>query len=271
MKLLLTSVIFGLGIQAVAVLPGLTTDTNTIDFAFVGQIGGASGVLIGPNTVLTARHVGAGTFTLPGVGVFSVLSGSVINHPTDDLTIFKINTGATILTDFADVNVNAIVSPTPITMVGFGGTGNLNGLGTGYSVLGGSSAGIRRKGIGTVEGTVLVDEPGFRLESYYAPLRQNGDAALAGGDSGGGWFLNSGSGRKQLVGINSWIGTFGTGTDWNFSTDPSNFFASGAVNLSEYNGWLVSNGVQVVPEPGTIAVLGFGAALIARRRKKQVN
>jgi hypothetical protein len=268
MRLLAVISVFGLGMSAMAILPGSTSDVNTSDFAFVGQVNGASGVLIGSDTVLTARHVGAGAFTLPGLGTFSVVSGSAINHPTDDLTIFKINTGSTTLTDYAEVNVNAFGGPTTVTMVGYGSTGNLNGLGTGYSVLGSSSAGIRRKANGTVEGTVLVDEPGFRVHSLYAPLRANGDAALAGGDSGGGWFLTGTSGRKQLVGINSWISTFGTGTNWNFSSDPNNFFASGAANLSQYNGWLVSNGVQVVPEPTTMLVLGVGAVLVARRKKK---
>lgn len=260
-------VAFGLSASAFSVAPGLVGDSNTSDFAFVGQVNGASGVLIGSDLVLTARHVGAGAFSLPGIGTFNVVAGSVINHPTDDLTLFRIDTGSTPLTNYAQVNVNKVAANTAITMVGFGGSGPLNSVGTGYDI--NIAAGTRRKAPGLVEGTVLVDEPGFRLHSLYSPLRSNGQGALVGGDSGGGWFLQDGSSRAQLVGINSWIGTFGTyNSFFTFSNDPNNFFASGAVDLSEYNGWLVQNGASVVPEPGTLTVLALGSMLALRRRRR---
>lgn len=251
---------------ALAVAPGLPTDVNSSDFAFVGQLNGASGVLVGPDLVLTARHVGAGSFSLPGVGTFSVVAGSVVNHPTDDLTLFRINTGSTTLTNYAQINTALVTANTSITMVGFGGSGNVNALGTGYDIS--IASGVRRKATGIVEGTVMVSEPGFQLASLYAPLRSNGQAALVGGDSGGGWFLQDGSSRPQLVGINSWIGTFGTFTqNFAFSSHPENFFASGAADLSAYNGWLVANGASVVPEPGTLTVLALGSLLALRRRR----
>ncbi|MEI7577405.1 MAG: trypsin-like serine protease [Armatimonadota bacterium] len=250
-----------------SVAPGLPTDVNTSDFDFVGQVNGASGVLVGANTVLTARHVGAGTFTLPGIGTFNVLAGSVKNHPTDDLTLFQIDTGSTTLTNYAQINVNRVAANTAITMVGFGASGVLNGSGTGYDIT--ISAGTRRKATGIVEGTRMVEEPGFRLASIYSPLRSNGQGALVGGDSGGGWFLQDGSSRPQLVGINSWIDNFGTFSSWfQFSNHPTNFFGSGAADLSEYNGWLVQNGASVVPEPGTITVLAIGSLLALCRRRK---
>lgn len=259
---------FALGLSAFSfsVAPGLPTDINTSDFAFVGQVNGASGVLVGANMVLTARHVGAGTFTLPGIGTFSVVAGSVQNHPTDDLTLFRIDTGATTLTNYAQINVNKVAANTAITMVGFGASGVLNGLGNGYDIT--ISAGTRRKANGIVEGSILVDEPGLRLKSIYSPLRSNGQGALVGGDSGGGWFLQDGSARPQLVGINSWIGTFGTfSSNFAFSNHPTNFFASGAADLSEYNGWLVQNGASVVPEPASLVAIGCGLSLLARRRR----
>jgi hypothetical protein len=258
----------GVSSSLLGVAPGLPTDTNTSDFGFVGQLNGASGVLVGSDVVLTARHVGAGTFTLPGVGTFSVVPGSVKNHPTDDLTLFRIDTGATTLTNYAQVNVNRVAVNTAVTMVGFGGSGVLNGAGTGYDITIG--AGTRRKATGIIEGTRLVDEPGFRLSSIYAPLRANGQGALVGGDSGGGWFLQDGSARPQLVGINSWIDNFGTFSSWfQFSNHPTNFFGSGAADLSAYNGWLVDNGASVVPEPGSLLVIGVGLSVLARRRARQ--
>jgi hypothetical protein len=260
-------IVLGFTASSLAVAPGLLTDTNTSDFGFVGRMNGASGVLVGSDLVLTARHVGAGAFTLPGIGTFSVVAGSVKNHPTDDLTLFRINTGATTLTNFAQINVNKVAASTAITMVGFGGSGVLNGSGTGYDIT--IASGTRRKATGIVEGDVFAEEPGLRLSSIYAPLRSNGQGALVGGDSGGGWFLQDGSARPQLVGINSWIGTFGTFSSFfSFSNHPTNFFASGAADLSAYNGWLVQNGASVVPEPGTLTALALGSLLALRRRRQ---
>src|SRR4051812_20151895 len=59
-------------------------------FDFVGQINGASGVVVAPNWVLTARHVGSGTFTVNG---FSQTPDQVFNTdgtggaPNSDLTL----------------------------------------------------------------------------------------------------------------------------------------------------------------------------------------
>ncbi|HLO97594.1 MAG TPA: hypothetical protein VK171_03270, partial [Fimbriimonas sp.] len=122
-----------LPLSAFAVVPGSLSDVNTPDFEFVGQIGGASGVLVGPDLVLTAKHVGAGTFTMPGFGSFGVVGGSVINDPNSDLTVFRINTGGNVL-PFATVDVSDMNFGDTVTMVGFGSSGQLNGAGTGYDV-----------------------------------------------------------------------------------------------------------------------------------------
>lgn len=259
-------VVLSLACSSLAVAPGLATDLNTSDFAFVGRVNGASGVLVGSDLVLTARHVDAGTFSLPGVGTFNVVPGSVRHHPTDDLTLFRIDTGAVSLTNYAQINVNRVAANTAITMVGFGGSGVLNGSGTGYAInIGG---GTRRKATGIVEGTVFAEGSGIRLQSIYSPLRVNGQGALVAGDSGGGWFLQDGSSRPQLVGISSWTGKFGTfPSDYSFSNHSANFFASGAADLSAYNGWLTQNGASVVPEPGTLTVLALGSLVALRRRR----
>lgn len=258
--------IFGLGglflpLSALAVVPGLSTDTNTSDYQFVGQVNGASGVLIGSDLVLTAKHVNGGNFTLPGFGTFNLVGGSIVNDPNSDLTLFRINVGSTIL-PYATINVDHLTAGDAVTMVGFGGFGNVNGAGTGYDTFGAN--GIRRKGVGNYEFTDYIDEPGFLAgSSLIAPLRQNGQAALAGGDSGGGWFKNG-----YLVGTNSFIGTYGNGNNYMFSNSNQDFFVSGAISLADNVGFLRANGVAMVPEPASMMAIGLGVAALLRRRKK---
>jgi hypothetical protein len=259
---------FGFAATSLSVAPGLPTDTHTSDFGCVGFFGGASAVLVGPDLILTAKHVSGLSVNFPGLGTFSAINGTVREHPTDDLKLFRINTGSITLSNYAQINTASVAANTGVTMVGFGGSGSVNLAGTGYDIYIG--AGTRRKASAIVEGKVYVEEPGvLKLHSLYAPLRTNGQGALVGGDSGGGWFLNDGSARPQLVGINSWIGTFGTyNSNFTFSNDPNNFFASGAADLSAYNGWLVQNGASVVPEPGTLTALAVGSLLAIRRRRR---
>lgn len=260
--------LFGLGglflpLSAFAVLPGSSSDTNTTDYNFVGQIGGASGVLVGPNMVLTAKHVGAGTFTLPGFGSFSVVANSAVSDANSDLTLFRIDVGSTIL-PYATIDVSAMHAGDTVTMVGYGLSGSLNGSGTGYDV--NVAGGVRRKANATYEFTDYIYDPGSNYLAGYsliAPLRQNGQAALAGGDSGGGWFRNG-----YLVGTNAFIGTYGNGQDFVFSNSSTDFFCSGAISLSDNVLFLRNNGVAMVPEPASMAILGLGIVPLLRRRKR---
>ena len=252
-----------LPLSALAVAPGSTSDTNSSDFAFVGQIGGASGVLVGPDLVLTAKHVGAGTFNMPGYGSFAVVGGSAVSDPLSDLTLFRINVGANVL-PYATIDVSAMHAGDSITMVGFGGSGVLNGFATGYDITIG--AGTRRKADAIYEFTEYVfDAPSNYLagNSLIAPLRHNGQGALVGGDSGGGWFRNG-----RLVGTNAFIGTWGNGANFFFSNSNTDFFASGAISLSDNAAFLRDHGAAVVPEPASFAVVGLGVLALIRRKRK---
>jgi hypothetical protein len=264
MKLFFIAVSTLSGSLAFAIAPGLNTDLNTSDYGYLGTVNGASGVLVGSDLVLTAKHLGVSNgsiFSLPGGSSFGIVAGSVINHPTDDLTLFRIN-GTT--SSFANVDLSTVNAGTSVTMVGFGGSGTLNSAGNGYDI--NIGAGVRRKGTAIVEGSVFVTDNGTNLGwSLVAPLRSNGQAALVGGDSGGGWFRGS---SNNLVGINSWIGSFGAGVDYRFSNSNTDFFASGGIELSRYSTWLTTNGVSAVPEPASCLVLTLGALVMLRKKKK---
>ena len=251
-----------LSISALAVVPGSTSDTNTSDYQFVGQVNGASGVLVGSDLVLTAQHVNGGTFTLPGFGSFAVVANSIVNDPNADLTLFRIDVGSMVL-PHATIDVSPMNFGDTVTMVGYGLTGHLNPTSTGYDV-DANSGGVRRKADAQYEFTDYISQPGY-LGGYtlFAPLRHNGQASLAGGDSGGGWFRNG-----KLVGTNAVIGTYGNWSDFYFSSSNTDFFASGAISLSDNVQFLRDNHVSFVPEPASCVALGFGALVLLRRRKK---
>lgn len=253
-----------LPLSVLAVVPGSVSDTNTSDFEFVGSLNGSSGVLVGPDLVLTAKHVGAGTFTLPGFGSFGVVGGSVINDPNSDLTVFRINTGGNVL-PYATVDVSPMTFGDTVTMVGFGSSGTLNGAGTGYDV--NIAGGIRRKGNAIYEFTEFVTSPEYHAGwSLISPLRENGQAALAGGDSGGGWFRDG-----KLVGTNAFIGDVGEAPWYIFSQSQTSFFVSGAISMEAQADFLRSSGVAVVPEPASLIALGLGVCAMLRRRRRAVS
>ncbi len=100
------------------------------------------------------------------------------------------------------------------------------------------------------------------------------EALIAGGDSGGGDFVWSGS-EWLLTGVHSWGwqfcgGRLTTPNSCDFGTANSSSWGdiSGSTAVYSHVGWI--NQVTGVPEPGTWAMMGLGLAAVAgaaRRRK----
>ncbi|MFY9233731.1 MAG: trypsin-like serine protease [Fimbriimonadaceae bacterium] len=228
-----------------AVAPGQEGDTDALEFRSVGKVFSASAVLVGPDLVLTAKHVGMGQFRLPFYGNFDPV-GQPMVEPSSDIMLFRIDNRGMQL-PYTPVLGNPVPDGAQISMVGYGVSGILNGSGTGYDMS--LPRGPRRWANAIVDRTEYMDYgsfvPGYSLISI---LRQNGQGALANGDSGGGIFQTI-NGRDYVVGINSFIDVWG---NWNggqaylFSLSDTNYFASGAVSLAHYATWLRANGAIVV-------------------------
>lgn len=276
-RFVVVGLVFSLAVSGWSVIATTsTTLPNPADttWQWVGQMNGASAVAIGPRTVLTAAHVGAGSFVL-GSNTYTALN-SFVNPDSPDLLLVNLNQT---LPGFYNVATSAPLNST-ITMVGFGGSGVVNATNTGYNQTIG--AGTRRAGQNTLDDFQFVGTIGNSHLSYIASA---GDAVLVSGDSGGGWFNSSG----QLIGINSFIFNLTSGytgappplpdfgfasanPGWSFPAGGVNipagtaYFGSGAIDVTASNirTWITTN---AVPEPTSMLAIGLGLAALARRRK----
>ncbi len=175
--------------------------------------------------------------------------------------------GGTLARDFAllrlssDPGVAAIGMTTRTDLAGmtslFAGYG-YHGVGNNPNL---SFDGVRRAAYNTIDGHVNFGTNQDFWQTTFQTPTQSGvlplEGTTAGGDSGGGFFVNDG-GTWRLAGCTSW------GTEANSSYGDLAYFTTLHTNID----WISqTSGIQAVPEPGTIA-LGLGiAGLIARRRK----
>jgi len=214
---------------------------------YVGTVNGASGVYLGNGWVLTAGHVGAGTFTLDGTSYdlmagTGTVEGFSSGAATADLTAFKLATSP-------DLPPLAIATTLPLPL-----SNNQSGS---KIVMIGYGGGAESWGFDTVTGTgdpISVDDATYLskdFETAYGKTTDGthsatDDAVLIPGDSGGGDFVyNSATGKWMLAGINEAV-----------ETDDSYM-----VQLDDYASQI--DATSGVPEPAGVLPAGAGLALLA--------
>lgn len=241
----------------------LTPDQS---WSFVGSMGDASAVAIGPHTVLTAGHVAADDFVL-GSQTYrfssSTMAPSVKGHAVD-LRVVQLSDTLPGWYQLA----KSVSTKSTVTMVGYGQTGVVNSAASGYAITNGLDE--RRAGQNTISSKTTTSSG----PSLIAMLDKAGRAALAGGDSGGGWFVNG-----KLVGISAFTYTKDVRKP-SYGFAKKAYFGSGAIDLtnSTISKWLQANTsrgmpiesvhTRAVPEPGSLLGLSLGAVCLARSRKR---
>ena|SRR5208282_1621821 len=251
---------------------GETGGNYVTGWNYVGQINGDnSATYLGDGWVLTAAHVGAGSFDLNG-NAYAEIAGSAqsISNSSGiaDLTLFRINTTSTtngtvlglpqLTLSTSDPIAFAFgVSGSGVVMVGYGGG---QGETWGFNTVTQINQPISLQGASYVSndfftalGTTTYINPGG---SGSQSVTNN--AQLVGGDSGGGDFIfNPATGQWELAGINEAVGTTNQGQ-----------YVSAFVQLDTYASQIEAD-MSPVPLPASLwpMLLGLGglAALSYRR------
>ena len=95
------------------------------------------------------------------------------------------------------------------------------------------------------------------------------EGGVADHDSGGGWFVKTGSALPMVIAVSS-----GVDSQFDFTqTGSSNYYDAGGIGVGADLGYYSSfirqtTGVAPVPEPATLAAFGFGALALLRRRRR---
>ena len=189
---------------------------------YVGTVGGASGVYLGNNWVLTAGHVGAATFTLAGAS-YSVVPGSTQtisdSNGQADICLFQVSPAPNL--PALPIATSGPSDGTSVAILGYGGGG-----------------GNETWGLNAVtDNGILVNVESFFTTDFQTAYGTSGNTYfLVSGDSGGGDFaFNSATQQWELVGINEAIDTS--------KNPPDSYF----VELSAYASQINAITAQPVP------------------------
>jgi hypothetical protein len=256
---------------------------------YVGTRGVGSAVylgnLYGDDWVLTANHVGAGSFTLGGT-TYDAVGGSSIRVKNNDLgstdlLLFKISASPGLAP--LPIAATAPITGTAVTMIGAGRDRqaaltewNVTGVSPNYTWTevgtGGNAGGYKwtgsrtmRWGESSIASTALFntgDGDVFGLRANFTPFV--GQAQGSVGDSGGGVFAyNTSSSSWELIGLMLAIDAYANQPGSTAVFGNNTYLA----DLSYYRNYIAT----AIPEPSAYSLAGGAGALLSvlfmRRRR----